>query len=136
MTWRQARNNQTVVLPTPVVPNTTYITTRQLIAMTTTDINSWAALMCSTERATFQKFKERATWHKGSSSKILFYSDMAISWRLTHLVLRPDYFKTRSLKLIHQYSIFLYTGRFHFIYYSSFSYLSELLNYKNIKIDN
>ena len=34
---RQARNNQTVVRPTPSVPTTTYVTNRNLIATTITD---------------------------------------------------------------------------------------------------
>ena len=49
--WRLSRNNQTVVRPTPAVTNTTYVTTRNLISMTTTDINLRAELVCSTERA-------------------------------------------------------------------------------------
>ena len=49
--WRQARNNRTVVRPTPAVPNTIYVITRSLIAMTTTDIEMLAELLCSAERA-------------------------------------------------------------------------------------
>ena len=37
--WTQARNNQTIARPTPAVPNTTYVTTRNLIAMKITDVN-------------------------------------------------------------------------------------------------
>ena len=49
--WRQARNNQAVVRLTPAAPISTYVITRSLIAMTTTDINLSAEQVCSTERA-------------------------------------------------------------------------------------
>ena len=47
----QARNNQKIVQPTPAVPNTTYVITQSLTAMTTTDISSSVELVCSMERA-------------------------------------------------------------------------------------
>ena len=46
----QSRSKRTIVNPTPAVRKTIYIITRSLIAMTITDINSCAALVCSTER--------------------------------------------------------------------------------------
>ena len=49
--WRQARNNRNLVRPSPAVQKTFYVITRNLIAMTTTDINLSAELVCSTERA-------------------------------------------------------------------------------------
>ena len=49
--WSQARNNHEIVQPNPAVPITTYVITQNLTAMTTTDISSSAALVCSTERA-------------------------------------------------------------------------------------
>ena len=49
--WRQARNNRKVVQPTPAVANTIYVITRNLIAMTITDIELSAEIVRSTERA-------------------------------------------------------------------------------------
>ena len=49
--WNQARNNRKIVLPTPAVPNTTCVITRNITAMTTVDISLSAELVCSTERA-------------------------------------------------------------------------------------
>ena len=48
---------------TPAIPNTTYVLTRRLTAMTTTDFKLSAEQVCSTERARrrSRKFKERAT---------------------------------------------------------------------------
>ena len=48
---REARNNRAVIRLTPAVPNTTYIISRNLIPMTTTDNISSTELMCSTGRA-------------------------------------------------------------------------------------
>ena len=99
--WSQARNNRNIVRPIPAVPNTIYVITRSLNAMATIDINLSAEQVCSTERARrrSRKFKERATWHIRSSSKLSAYSALAIRWRLTHLLLSPDYYKTRPLIL-------------------------------------
>ena len=58
----------------------------------------------------------------------LFYSG-GIQWRLTHLLISPDYLRntaTNTKFII--FLFFLYTGRTYFIHYSLFSYLSELFN--------
>ena len=47
---KQARSNRTIVRPTPAVQNTICVITRNLIALTITDNNPFAALVCSTER--------------------------------------------------------------------------------------
>ena len=47
---KQVRSNQTIVRPNPAVQNTIYAITRNLIAMTITDITSSVALVCSAER--------------------------------------------------------------------------------------
>ena len=57
--WKQAWNNQTVVRLNPAVPVTIYVTSRTLLALTTTDINSWAATVCSTERVRTLSIKSR-----------------------------------------------------------------------------
>ena len=49
--WSQARNNRKLVRPTPAVPNTTCVITRNLTAMTTIEISLSAELVCYTERA-------------------------------------------------------------------------------------
>ena len=59
----------------------------------------WTSLFHGTRTYTFQKFKERATWHIHSSVKLVAYFDMAIPRRLTHLLLTSDYYKTRPLIL-------------------------------------
>ena len=61
----QARNNRKTVRPTPAVPNTIYVITRNLTAMTTTDYNLSVEQVCSTERARgrSRKLMERTTWH-------------------------------------------------------------------------
>ena len=47
----QARNNWKVFQPIPAVPITIYVIARNLIAITTTDINLSTEQVCSTERA-------------------------------------------------------------------------------------
>ena len=49
--WRPTRNNHTVVGPSPAVQNAIYVITRNLIALTTTDISLSAELVCSKESA-------------------------------------------------------------------------------------
>ena len=46
--WNQARNDRKIVPPTPAVPNTTCVITRNLIEMATTDISLFAQQVCST----------------------------------------------------------------------------------------
>ena len=48
--WKQIRNNRIIVRPTPAVLTTIYVITRNLNAMMIKDFNSWAELLCSTER--------------------------------------------------------------------------------------
>ena len=111
--WSQARSNRETFRPTPEVPKTIYVICRSLIAMRTIDINSSAEQVCSTERARrrSKKFTERTTWYIRSSSKFSAYSALAIPWRLTHLLLSPDYFKitATNTKFINIFSII---GRF------------------------
>ena len=49
--WKQARSNRTIVRPTRGVRVRIYVRTRNPIAMTITDNNSCAALVCSKKRA-------------------------------------------------------------------------------------
>ena len=75
---KKARSNRKTTRPIPAVPNTFYVITRSLTAMTITDINLSAEQVCSTERARgrSRKFKEPATWHlRGISNfpHILFW---------------------------------------------------------------
>ena len=73
-----------------------YVITRSVIATTITDISLSAELVCSTKRVRrrSRKFKERVKWHIRSSSKFSPFSALAIPWRLVHLLLSLDYYKT------------------------------------------
>ena len=128
--WRQDWNNRKIVRPTPAVPNTTCVIIRSLTAMTTIDISLSVELMCYTERAIHVPETQGTryvahTWQ----FRCFAYSFLDILWRLTHLLLSPDYFKnTATNTKIINILFFLYTGRIHFIHYSLLSFLPELLN--------
>ena len=66
--------------------------------------------------------------------KILLYSDMAIRWRLTDLVLNPDYFETRPLKL--NSTIFLLSTQAGFISSTIFHFFSDYRTTLKININN
>ena len=86
----------------PAAQKTIFVITQNLIAMTITDINSCAALECSTERIRGRSRNFRnallnlyVAIHKLDINSVLFFP-----WRLTHLLLTLAYLNTRPLLLI------------------------------------
>ena len=128
--WSQARNDRKIVRAIPAAPNTTYVITRSRIVMTITDVNlsaehvwsTWCARRQTTlrnkcgprsahvdKRPKIQGMRYVAhTWQLNLSGN----SILANPWRLTHLLLSLNYFKTRPLKLNSTYSFFFIQAGF------------------------
>ena len=133
--WRQARNYRKKVRPTPAVPNTTYVITRSLTAMTTTDINLCVQQVCSTWRAgsrsTNSRIALRGTYV--AAQIFLHTSTVAIPWRHTHLLHSRNYSKTWPLTLssVIFFSLFGRLFLYHLII-PFFCFFSGLMDYKYI----
>ena len=119
--WRQARNNRTEARPTPAVPNTSYVIARNLNAMTTTDINLWVEIVCSTERVRGPS----RNWRNASRGKYVTVQNFVIF--CAGFCLAATSLATRSWLLQNTKSkfsdIFPNIGRVYFIFvwFSSFS---------------
>ena len=131
--WSQARNNRELVRATPAVPNTICVITRSRIAMTTTDINLSAEQVRSTERARRRSLNSRNAL-RGTYVAVqtfwISYPDYSLatnSLASQSELLQNTATKTKLIIIF----FFLDTGRLYFIYYSSFSDLTELNDYKH-----
>ena len=110
------RTTKTVVRPTPAVPSATDLITRNLIARTTTDINSWAELMCSTEGS-----RRRSTNSRNASLSEYVASQKSPTYSgyspaTNSLATQCWLLQNTATKSKFDSVSFSYTGRFPFIY--------------------
>ena len=133
--WTQARINRKIARPTPAVPNTSYVITRSLTAMTTADISLCVQQVCSTWRARSRSTNSRNALRGTCVAAQIFLhtSTVAIPWRPTHPLHSRNYSKTRPPTL-NSVIFFLYIWPvIPLLFNYSFSvFLSGLMDYKYI----
>ena len=101
---KPARSHWTILRPTLAVLNTVYVIIQKLNAMTITDIDSCAALVCSTERVRRRSRRSSnahltKTWHY--KNLFIFRSGYSLRLNRTHCKTRPLMLKSViSLPLI------------------------------------
>ena len=101
--------------------------------MTTTDINLSAEQVCSTERAHERSPKIQGTRYVAPMWQLKFstHSFLDIPWRPHHLLLSPDYSKTRP-RILNSILFSLYLAG-SVLLFDNFFILSKLLDYNTYK---